>query len=101
MIDPNENDLALGFAELREGREREAGTFRGAVARGRIRNQARNAWMRRRLAVALAAAVPLVAVLTVQLRDRAREREAMEIARQAGKRMGRHIVSPVHRHHGQ
>ena len=83
MIDPNENDFAPGFAELRAGREREAGTFRGAVARGRIRNQARNAWMRRRLAVALAAAVPLVAVLTVQLRDRAREREALEIARQA------------------
>lgn len=83
MIDPNENELAPGFAELRVSRERKAGTFHGAVARGRARNKARSAWMRRRLTVALAAAGPLVVVLTVQLRDQARERKALEIARQA------------------
>jgi hypothetical protein len=83
MSDQNENDLAHGFAELREGREREAGTFRAAVARGRLRNKARDAWMRRRITVALATGLPLVALLTVELRDQAREREALEIARQA------------------
>jgi hypothetical protein len=83
MSDQPDRDLAPSFAELRDGREREAGTFRAAVARGRVRNQARSAWLRRRLTVALATAVPLVAVLTVQLLDEAQEREALEIARQA------------------
>jgi hypothetical protein len=83
MIDQPDRGLASSFDELREGRERKAGTFQVAVTRGRVRNRARSAWLRRRLTVALATGLPLVAVLAVQLREQAREREALEVARQA------------------
>jgi hypothetical protein len=85
LDDELEPDLAHRFAELRDGRERRARSFSlgVAVARGRARNRARRAWLRKRLGVALATTAPLLTVLIVQLREQAEEREAIEAARQA------------------
>ena len=80
-----ERELAKRFGELRGRRERAARSYTVgvAVARGRIRDRARGIWLKKRLTVALATALPLVTVLVAQRREQAREREAAELAREA------------------
>ena len=77
--------LKDAFAAMRAERERSASHFAHTLAAGRARAGARHARARRRTLVAAFAAVPVVALLTLQLRTQLRERRDIALAEQAAR----------------
>ena len=85
MIDRENPDdgLRAAFDTLRGARDRSAGYFHEVLAVGRERVRIRRASTRRRYALALAASLPVAALLTARVREEQSEREALTLAREA------------------
>lgn len=81
--DGRDRAIADAFSSLRAARTATAGQFLETVRVGRARAEARRSRGRRRLALTLATALPVTAALTLYVRERGSEREALQLAEEA------------------